>query len=100
MKKYTVKQIETGKYYYQRYLLSTATELWHVYKTCSTAKQAAMEWNKAQADAGQPVKIISHTCNFFTVAYPYQNPETGEIMFRVNTGRNYYEWPLSIVENS
>ena len=100
MKKYTVKQIETGKYYYQRYLTSTATELRHVYKTCSSDKYAAMEWNKAQADAGDPVKIISHSCHFFTVAYPYQNPETGEIMFRVNTGRNYYEWPLSIVENS
>lgn len=68
------------------------TELRHVYGRYSSAKEDAMqnckEW--CRQDKGYNFRIISHCSNFFSVAWNYAEPNTGEIMTRIETANHTY----------
>lgn len=68
------------------------TELWDVYGTVSQAKRNAMEQCKAWCAEtnGYDFHICGHSCHQFTVAWNYMNPETGEVMTRIETAQNTY----------
>ena len=78
--------------YYSRYLMSTDTELSDVYGRYSTNKWKAYQWckNKMYELNGWGFKIISHTCQAFTVGFLYVDKETGKTMFNVETACNTY----------
>lgn len=91
--KRTEKQIETGRYYLARYNASNAYELSDVYKSYSVYKARAMRYCKEQAEMhGSTAKIISHNCNFFTVAYPVHIDHTDCII--IETAYNTYVYPV------
>lgn len=68
------------------------TELYHVYGNISSAKMKAMEdcrrW--CYETNGRNFHIISHNTFQFSVAWEYDNPETGELMTRIETANNTY----------
>ena len=68
------------------------TELDDVYGRYSSAKASAMrdckEWCKQ--DNGYNFHIISHCSNFFSVAWNYDEPNTGERMTRIETASSTY----------
>ena len=68
------------------------TDLFDVYGRYSSAKASAMrdcrEWCAKQN--GFNFHICSHTAQAFSVAWNYTDPETGEIMTRIETSRNTY----------
>ena len=68
------------------------TELYHVYGAYSAAKAKAMDACKAECgrDHGFDFHICSRNSNYFVVAWKYADPETGEILTEVKTGRNTY----------
>ena len=68
------------------------TELYHVYGRISAAKMKAMEQCKAwcAADRGRNFHIISHNGFRFSVSWEYDNPETGELMTRIETADYTY----------
>ena len=63
-----------------------------VYGRYSAAKSRAYNDCKrwCEEDNGYDFHICSHNCNFFTVAWNYTNPETGETMTRIETASNTY----------
>lgn len=63
-----------------------------VYGRYSAAKARAYQDCKrwCEEDNGQDFHICSHNCNFFTVAWTFTHPETGEIMTRIETASNTY----------
>lgn len=64
--------------------------IFEVYKKPSFAKQRAAFncWALCERMGGFNFRIISHTCQFFTVSFDFPNPETGELMRAIMTGRN------------
>ena len=68
------------------------TELWHVYGSVSRAKCEAMEKCKKWCDetGGYDFHICSHNGFRFSVAWNYVNPETGEVMTRIETADSTY----------
>lgn len=68
------------------------TELYHVYGNISSAKMRAMEDCKRwyRETNGRNFRIISHNTFQFSVAWEYDNPETGELMTRIETANNTY----------
>lgn len=68
------------------------TELYHVYGKFSSAKAQAMadcrRW--CYETNGYNFHIISHNCDYFSVAWNYDDPETGELMTRIETKFNTY----------
>ena len=83
------------RWFYTEYLRSSATELWQVYKTSvSSAKLKSYEAIKAEAkrlNAIEDVRILSHNSHTYTCGYIYPHPETGELVFRVETRDHTYE---------
>lgn len=83
------------RWFYQEYKCSKATELWEVYKTSvSSAKLKSYEAIKKEAkelNAIEDVRILSHNSFNYTCGYIYPHPETGELVFRVETNRHTYE---------
>lgn len=67
-------------------------ELYEVYGKVSSVKLRAMEDCKRWClnDNGWNFHIISHSCHKFSVAWEYTNPETGEVMTRIETKDNTY----------
>ena len=68
------------------------TELYHIYGNVSSAKMKAMEDCKRwyRETNGRNFRIISHNIFQFSVAWEYDNPETGELMTRIETASNTY----------
>lgn len=68
------------------------TTLDAVYGRYSTAKSKAFKdcqrW--CEEDHGYDFHICSHSCHQFSVAWNYTNPETGEVMTRIETASNTY----------
>lgn len=64
--------------------------IFEVYKNPSLAKQRAAFncWALCERMGGFNFRIISHTCQFFTVSFDFPNPVTGEHMRAIMTGRN------------
>lgn len=83
---------KTGQRLLARANVFQGTELDDVYGRYSSAKASAMrdckEWCKQ--DNGYNFHIISHCSNFFSVAWNYNEPNTGEIMTRIETASNTY----------
>ena len=67
-------------------------ELWEVYGNVSSAKMQAMEKCKewCYRDNGRNFHICSHNSFQFSVAWEYDNPETGELMTRIETANSTY----------
>lgn len=84
------------KYWYARYLRSTDTHLYQVYKNCSYAKQSAYEHCKYRLVHTEGVvdvgdwRIIGHNCNNFTCATVYTTTDNKRV-FRVETYANTFE---------
>lgn len=83
---------------YNAWKNSSDTELWHVYRSASTAKQQAMEYCKELCHEldGNWMRIVGHNYMTFSVAFIYPNPETGESMMAYIT-RDYDRFfPVSV----
>ena len=67
-------------------------ELWDVYGSVSRAKCVAMEECKRWCEEtnGRNFHICSHNGFRFSVAWEYDNPETGELMTRIETADSTY----------
>ena len=81
------------EHWYQQYCTSNATELYHVYGQICERNRTSYERIKARAKelhAVGDVRILTHSCHHYTCGYVYPNPETGELMFRVETRENTY----------
>ena len=68
------------------------TELRQVYGRWSDAKESAMQRCRRECyeDNGYNFRIISANGWAFSVAWEYDNPETGEIMTKIKTSSNTY----------
>ena len=68
------------------------TDLFDVYDNVSQAKRKAYEECKAwcYADKGRGFHICSHNSFQFSVAWEYDDPETGELMTRLETANSTY----------
>lgn len=64
--------------------------IFEAYKKPSYAKQSAAFNCRVLCErmGGFNFRITSHTCQFFTVSFDFPNPETGEHMRAIMTGRN------------
>lgn len=76
----------------REYERATTTRLEDVYGSYSVFKARADRWcrEKMEKMSGWGYKITSHNCNFFTVMWEYENPETGEIMLNKETAHGSY----------
>ena len=72
--------------YYDGYYLDD------VYGSYSCFKARAWRdcYDKCVSQHGRDFHIVSHNTNMFTVAWVYDDPETGELMTRIETNRNTY----------
>lgn len=72
--------------------VNLGTKLSDVYGRYSKAKEEAMDDCKRWCDetGGDNFRIISHCINNFSVAWEYNDPETGELMTRIETANNTY----------
>lgn len=85
MKKISAKS-KLGQHFVEAYNRSTWHTLKDVYAKSSTAKQAAFErcQRKCETENGDRLRIISATCQAFTVAFEVQNSQ-GATELRVIT---------------
>lgn len=83
--------------YYRNYIGNPdKTDIYSVYARPSIAKVNAFRRCKefAKKFGSDEIRILSHTCQFFTVGFVYIEPTTGEYCFCVDTGRNIYFWEM------
>ena len=68
--------------------------LGEVYQSYSDAKYRAWSWwyNYCRELHGDHFCITSHNCNFFTISFDFPNPETGEMMRAIATGRSAHAY--------
>ena len=81
---------------WRQFQRATATELREVYKNWSTEKQRAYDRCKdiAIANNADRYRICSATSNFFTFAFSYPDPITGQTRLQFRTGRNVYDFAV------
>lgn len=85
------------EWFYTEYKMSTATELHEVYGRWSWKKEKSFRKIKERAwelKRIEPVRILSHNTYNYTCAYIYPHPETGQLVFRVETSCHTYEEDL------
>lgn len=68
------------------------TELRQIYGKWSNKKEDAMRECKREyrEDDGYNFRIISHCRDYFSVAWNYNNKDTGEVMTKIKTASNTY----------
>lgn len=81
---------------YAQYKRATATTLRDVYTSWSAAKERAYDWclEKMRRQDGENFRIISANTFQFTCGREYPDPETGVLMFDMETASNSYEWEV------
>lgn len=81
--------------YNSAYNGATACDLLDVYERPSRAKIDAFRRckNRMIEANGRGMRILSHSCHFFTIGYVYTDDKSGEIRLAVETGRNFYDFP-------
>ena len=81
-----------GQHLLARARRNEGTELYHVYGRISRDKMVAMdkckEW--CYQTNGRNFRIISHNSFQFSVAWEYDDPDTGEVMTRIETANSTY----------
>ena len=90
--------IESMRYYYKRYLETPYHSIYDAYGRPSARKVSSYEYLKSIALYNE-CRVISKNCMKYTAAMLWQEPETGEILFRVDTAENVKTISLSYVEN-
>lgn len=80
-----------------QYNRATARTLYDVYGRYSYAKEKAYNWciEKMNDLNGFDGRICSATCNFFTFAFQYPDPETGVLRLCYETHRNTYDFEIA-----
>lgn len=82
---YSKTYIETMRYYYCLYKNTPAGyDIYHAYKRPSENKIRSYERikNSVMKDS---LKVLTNTCQFYTTGSMDTDPETGEILFRVDS---------------
>ena len=90
------KMTEKNKGFYNNYVRTEARTLLDVYKNPSDYKKYAEEAILRDMDRmdGHDPRIVSGSCHFFSMAFTYPDPETGEMRLRYYTGRNVYDFVI------
>lgn len=90
------KMTAKNKGFYDNYTRTRATTLRDVYKNPSDRKLYAEERILRDMDRmnGFDPRIVSGSCHFFSMAFTYPCPETGELRLRYYTGMNTYDFVI------
>lgn len=93
----TINQmIQRAKAAYPRYLASSQTDIRRAYSSPSNAKISAWEFHKNVMKTkykGFDMRVISHTCHFFTCGFCYRDGE--QLHFVYITPNNYTDVEVS-----
>jgi hypothetical protein len=81
---------------YHSYINAKAVTLSDVYKSYSYRKARAEEAILREMDNmdGFNPRITSNNCQYFSMAYTYPCPETGELRLRYHTSSNVYDFAI------
>ena len=87
---------EKNKGFYNRYTQTETETIQDAYKNPSYYKTRAEELILREMDKlnGCNPKVMRNGCQFFSMAFQYPHPETGEPRLRYYTGRNIYDFAI------
>lgn len=91
------KMTSKNEGFYNNYKRAEITSIRDAYKNPSYYKTRAEELILRDMDKlnGFDPKITSNNCQFFSMAFTYPCPETGELRLRYYTGMNVYDFAIS-----
>ena len=92
-----MKMTKKNRELYDSYMQAKAVTLSDVYGSYSNNKALAEEAILREMDKlnGFGQRITSNNCHFFSMAFMYPCPKTGELRLRYHTSANVYDFSIT-----